>query len=56
VWKLGGLVRAAFIPFLVAIAFESQFEVILDANNATMIFFCYALSQSFNKRWQMPFG
>lgn len=55
-WQAGGLRRAIFIPFLVAIAFESQFEVILDANNATMIFFIYAVSQAISKRWQMPFS
>ncbi len=38
------LVRALVIPFGVAWVISSQFEVTLDANNASMIFFLYALS------------
>lgn len=42
--KAGGLTRALVIPFGVAFVVSSQFEVTFDANNATMIFFLYALS------------
>ncbi len=42
--KAGGLLRAAVIPFGVAFMVGSQFEVTFDANNASMIFFLYALS------------
>jgi O-antigen ligase len=38
------LVRALVIPFGIAWVISSQFEVTLDANNASMIFFVYALS------------
>lgn len=55
-WNRGGLVRALMLPFFVALAFQAQFEVILDANNATWIGFLYALSLASNKRYQMPFG
>lgn len=43
-FKAGGMVRATVIPFGVALVLASQFEVTLDANNASMIFFIYALS------------
>lgn len=42
--KAGGLIRALVVPFGVALIISSQFEVTLDANNASMIFFLYALS------------
>lgn len=41
-----GLIRAMVIPFGVAFIISSQFEVTFDANNASMIFFLYALSSS----------
>lgn len=41
---LGGLTRALVVPFGVAFVVSSQFEVTLDANNASMIYFLYALS------------
>ena len=44
--KAGGIKRALIIPFGVAFVVSSQFEVTLDANNACMIFFMYALSSS----------
>ncbi|MBY0518507.1 MAG: O-antigen ligase family protein [Bacteriovoracaceae bacterium] len=44
VFKAGGLVRALVFPFGVAFVISSQFEVTFDANNASMIFFLYALS------------
>lgn len=53
-WKAGGLVRAIMMPFFAAIMFEAQFEVILDANNATMIGFIYALTMATNRRYQLP--
>ena len=43
-FKAGGLQRALVIPFGVAFVVASQFEVTFDANNASMIFFLYALS------------
>lgn len=43
-FKRGGLNRALVVPFGVALVVSSQFEVTLDANNACMIFFLYAMS------------
>ena len=43
----GKLIRALVIPFGVAFVASSQFEVTFDANNASMIFFLYALSSCF---------
>lgn len=48
VFKAGGLVRAAVLPFGVAFVVSSQFEVTFDASNASMIFFVYALSSALN--------
>ena len=45
-FKYGGLTRAMIIPFGVAFVISSQFEVTFDANNASMIFFLYALSSA----------
>ena len=45
-FKMGGLVRALVIPFGVAFVVGSQFEVTFDANNASMIFFLYAMSSA----------
>lgn len=39
-----GLTRALIVPFGVAFVLSSQFEVTFDANNASMIFFLYAIS------------
>lgn len=55
-WKADGLTRAVMMPFFVAIMFEAQFEVILDANNATWIGFLYAVSLARDKRFQLPFA
>lgn len=55
-WSAGGVVRAVMVPFLVALAFEVQFEVLLDANNATWISFLYAVSLACNKRYQLSFA
>jgi O-antigen ligase len=41
-------VRALVMPFGVAFVVSSQFEVTFDANNATMIFFLYALSTAWS--------
>jgi O-antigen ligase len=41
-----GLTRVLVIPFGVAFVVSSQFEVTFDANNASMIFFLYALSSA----------
>ena len=46
-FRAGGLVRALVVPFGVAFVVGSQFEVTLDANNASMIFALYALSSAF---------
>lgn len=54
-WQRGGLVRAVMMPFFVAILFEAQFEVILDANNATWISFLYAVTLASQKRYQLAF-
>ena len=43
-YRAGGLNRALVIPFGVAFMISSQFEVTFDANNASMIFFLYAIS------------
>jgi O-antigen ligase len=43
-FRAGGLTRAMVIPFGVAFVVGSQFEVTFDANNASMIFFLYAIS------------
>jgi O-antigen ligase len=43
-FKAGGLVRALVIPLGVAFIMTSQFEVTLDANNASMFFFVYSFS------------
>lgn len=43
-FRAGGLTRAMVIPFGVAFMVSSQFEVTFDANNASMIFFLYAMS------------
>ncbi len=53
VWVEGGAHRAFLLPLFLAIIFEAQFEVILDANNATMFSFLYALSFSTQKRYQL---
>ena len=45
-FKAGGLTRALVVPFGVAFVISSQFEVTFDANNASMIFFLYALSSA----------
>jgi O-antigen ligase len=55
-WQAGGLIRAIMMPFFVAVIFEAQFEVILDANNATWISFLYALSLARDKRFQLSFA
>ncbi|HXH29319.1 MAG TPA: O-antigen ligase family protein, partial [Bacteriovoracaceae bacterium] len=44
VFKSDLLTRALVIPFGVAFVISSQFEVTFDANNASMIFFLYAIS------------
>ena len=51
-FKTGGLVRALVVPFGVAFVVGGQFEVTFDANNASMIFAIYSLSEaiSFTKK------
>lgn len=44
VFKQKGLTRSLAIPFGVAFVVCSQFEVTLDSNNASMIYFIYAIS------------
>lgn len=48
-FKAGGLIRAMVVPFGVAFVVSSQFEVTFDANNASMIFFLYAISTASKK-------
>lgn len=48
-FKASGLVRSLVVPFGVAFVVSSQFEVTLDANNASMIFFLYAMSSASKK-------
>lgn len=45
-------VRAVVLPFGIAFVISSQFEVTFDANNATMIFFVYAMSSAVQLRSQ----
>lgn len=45
-FRAQGLTRVLVIPFGVAFVVSSQFEVTFDANNASMIFFLYALSSA----------
>ena len=47
VFREGRLVKALVAPFGVAFVISSQFEMTFDANNASMIFFLYALSTCF---------
>lgn len=49
-FKQQGLVRALVVPFGVAFVVSGQFEVTFDANNASMIFFLYALSSISSKQ------
>jgi O-antigen ligase len=52
-FRAQGLTRLLVIPFGVAFVVSSQFEVTFDANNASMIFFLYALSSKLsNKRYE----
>lgn len=48
VFRDGKLIRALVLPFGVAFIVSSQFEVTFDANNASMIFFIYAISSCFS--------
>jgi O-antigen ligase len=43
-FKAKGLTRALIIPFGAAFVTSGQFEVTLDANNASMLFFIYTIS------------
>lgn len=52
-WRAGGLTQKLMMPFFVTILFLAQFEVILDANNATWISFLYALTLASDKRYQL---
>lgn len=45
-FKAQGLIRAIIVPVGVAFVISSQFEVTFDANNASMIFFLYAMSSA----------
>jgi O-antigen ligase len=53
-FRAGGLQRALVVPFGVAFVVSGQFEVTLDANNASMIFFLYAASVAFLPRAKLP--
>lgn len=46
--KSDTLTRSLVVPLGVAFVVSSQFEVTFDANNASMIFFVYALSSGWN--------
>jgi O-antigen ligase len=43
-WTAGGAIKGLIVPFGVAMIVSGQFEVILDANNSSMIMFIYGLS------------
>ena len=45
-FKAKGVIQALIVPLGVAFVVSSQFEVTFDANNATMIFFLYAISSA----------
>lgn len=49
-WKAGGVLQGLIVPFGVALVVCGQFEVILDANNSSMIFFIYGLSVALKDR------
>lgn len=49
-FKAGGLIRAMIVPFGIAWVISSQFEMTLDANNASMIFFIYSISSAYSLR------
>lgn len=53
-FKAKGMYRAIIVPFGVAFVVSSQFEVTFDANNASMIFFLYALSVANNNLGSTP--
>ena len=44
-FNLNSALRGVFIPFGVCVIASGQFEVILDSNNAVLLFFVYTLSQ-----------
>jgi len=44
-FKLENHLRGIFVPFGVSLISSGQFEVVLDTNNAALIFFVYSLSQ-----------
>lgn len=48
-FKAKGMYRALIVPLGVAFVVSSQFEVTFDANNASMLFFVYALSSGLKK-------
>ncbi len=48
VWRGEKEWRVLMLPFFVAMAVGSQFELITDANNSSMIYFLYSLSVYFN--------
>ena len=50
VYKSGPELAGLVIPFLVAFFVSGQFEVLLDANNASMIFSLYAVSMACRKK------
>ena len=47
-FRSNSLIRSLIVPLGVAFVVSSQFEVTFDSNNASMIFFVYALGSSFN--------
>jgi O-antigen ligase len=54
-WRYGGVIRAVMMPVFVALIFQAQFEVILDANNMAWLSFIYAVTKAWDKRFQIPF-
>lgn len=50
-FKAGGVLKAMVIPFGAAFVVSSQFEVTFDANNASMIFFLYAISSAVRSKY-----
>ena len=51
-WSAGGVIKGLIVPFGVAMIVSGQFEVILDANNSSLIMFIYGLSIALKEKLQ----
>jgi O-antigen ligase len=49
-FRAKGMVRALIVPLGVVFVVSSQFEVTFDANNASMIFFLYAMTSAITRK------